>query len=249
MKKIDSEVIPMHSHLVMFDKPKMGVIEGFIEEVHGMTISDYHSVDNDGHESFETVRTILIGEELMPKWHIDSYKDNFEVYFFKEFPKLSKDDISNCLYSVKNSRSYGEMFDELEEKGFYTELEGKVLEVDIYEYYTINGPKQRIHIQGIQWIDLEAKWIPAKLEKLFSLQHYLKCRIHLRSKDLSQATVDMMNELLENHAKYGIKMAHYLEDEECINDGVYTYHLHGLKEKMTREEFIKKYPDAFDCLD
>ena len=111
------------------------------------------------------------------------------------------------------------MFDDLEEKGCYTELEGKVLEANIREYETIKGIKQDIYIEGIHTINIEAQWIPAKLEELFSLQHYLKCRIHLRSKDLSQATVDMMNELLENHAKYGIKVAHYTKKEECINDG------------------------------
>lgn len=249
MKKINQQVTPMNSHLVMFDKPKMGVIEGFVEEVYGMTISDYYCIDENGMESFNTVRTILIGEELKPSWSIDSFRDDTDIYFFKEFPKLSIKDIKNCLCSVKNVRSYSEMFDDLEEKGCYTDLEGKVLEATIYEKETPKGVVHEIYIRGVHRVYIEAQWIPAKLEKMFSLQHYLKCRIHLKSKDLNQATLDMMNELLENHAKNGIKVAHYMKNEECVNDGVYTYHLNGLKEKMTREEFMNKYPDSLDYYD
>lgn len=41
-------VTPMNSHLVKFDKPKMGIIESKLEEVHGMLISDYSCIDNNG---------------------------------------------------------------------------------------------------------------------------------------------------------------------------------------------------------
>lgn len=246
MRKINQQVTPMNSHLVMFDTPKMGVIEGFVEEVYGMTLSDYYCIDEDGNESFNTVRTILIGEELRPSWSIDSFKDNVDIFFFKDFPKLSIKDIRNCLISVGSTRGYSEMFDDLKEKGCTTELDGKVIEARIYEYETINGKRKEVYIPGLYKISIEDQWIPASLCKLYSLQDFLKCRFQLTSKDLSQANLDMINELLENHSKYGIKVAYFMKNNECVNDGVYTYHLNGLKEPMTREEFMKQYPDAYD---
>ena len=57
MGKIEQIVTPMNSHFVKFDKPKMGIIESYLEEVHGMLISDYSCIDKNGRQSFETVRT------------------------------------------------------------------------------------------------------------------------------------------------------------------------------------------------
>lgn len=246
MKEINQQVTPMNSHLVMFDKPKMGIIGGFLEEVHGITISDYYCIDENGNGSFESMRTLLVGETLSPDWHLDTFDGNLEFYHLKEFPKLSVKDIRECIYSAKDVRDLGDLLKELEEYGFTTELKDEIIKADISENKMTKKKFYQICIFGTASIISDSSWIPEILKDLYTLQHFLKCKIHLSSKDLSRATLDMMNELLENHSKNGIKVAHYMKDEECVNDGVYTYHLNGLKEKMTREEFTEKYPNAYD---
>lgn len=249
MKEINQQVTPMSSHLVMFDKPKMGIVGGFLEEVHGMTISDYYCLDENGKGSFETARTILTGEDLNPTWHLDTFDGNLEFYHLKEFPKLSIKDIRECIYSAIEVRDLGDLFKELEDYGFTTELKGEIIEANISEYKTAKKKSYQISFWGTARISSDSIWIPKILDDLYTLQHFLKCKFHLNSKDLSRSTLDMMNELLENQSKNGIMVAKYLEKEECLNDGVYTYHSNGLKEPMTREVFMKKYPDAFDYVD
>lgn len=249
MKEINQQVTPMSSHLVMFDKPKMGIVGGFLEEVHGMTISDYYCVDDNNKGSFETARTLLVGEGLDPNWHLDTFDSDLEFYHLKDFPKLSVRDVRECIQLAEKVRDLSDLFEELKQYGFTTELNGKVIEANIEEYEVCDSKRYQISLLSTVSFDSKSKWIPAILIKLYTLQHFLKCKFHLNSKDLSRSTLDMMNELLENQSKNGIMVAKYLEKEECLNDGVYTYHSNGLKEPMTREVFMKKYPDAFDYVD
>lgn len=246
MGKIGQIVTPMNSHLVKFDKPKMGIIESYLEEVHGMLISDYSCADDKGRISFETVRTILVGEELTPSWHLDSFTDNYNIHFFKHYPELSMLDIRKAIESVNNVRGLGDMFDDLAEAGCYTQTKDQVFEAWFDEDAVCDGTEYSFNIPDIGFLHEKCKWIPTALCQLFSIQKFMKCRFHLKGNDQHKATIDMMNELLENHHQYGVKVATNKGDTECVNDGVYTYHINGLKEPQTRQAYMEKYPNAYD---
>ena len=249
MKKIEQIVTPMNSHLVKFDKPKMGIIESYLVEVHGMLISDYSCVDNNERQSFETVRTLLVGEELTPTWHLDSFTDNYNIYFFKHFPELSMLDIRKAIESVNNVRGLGDMFDDLAEAGCYTQTKDQVFEAWFDEYAVCDGTKYSFNIPEIGFITTKSKWIPAALCQLFSIQKFMQCKFHLKGSSQLKAIIYMMNELLENHHLNGVKTGSNMGETLCVNDGVYTYHVNGLKEPQTRQAFMEKYPKAYDYED
>ena len=116
MNKNEPTVIPMNSHFVKFDPPKMGVVEGFVEEVHGILLSDSYIFES-GLKTFETVRTILVGDELSPNWHIDSGQDSIDIHFLKDYPKLTLSDIKRCMQLARQNRSISEMFEDMERYG------------------------------------------------------------------------------------------------------------------------------------
>lgn len=241
MGKTEYSITPMNSHLVMFDKPKMGIIESFLEEMHGIILSEYSFTDNNGKIQFGTNRTILVGEELNPKWSIDSYSDSTFIHFFKNFPVLSVYDVSQIIQSAKGVRGLGETFDDLLEAGCYIQTKGLVIDVRLNEYNTCDGTEYSFLIPNIAYFNTNEKWIPAALLKLFSIQKFMGCKFHLNSDDKLQAVANMMNELLDNHHRNGVMVVREKGDVICVNDGVYTYHTNGLKEPQTREKFLKKY--------
>lgn len=242
MGKIENSVTPLNSHLVKFDKPKMGIIDSFLEEVHGIILSEYSFTDNEGKIQFGTIRTILIGEELDPMWQIDSFSDSTFIHFFRNFPELSAYDIRKIIESIDHVRGFSEAFEDLKNAGCYTRMKGMVIEAYLREYRTVNGNRYGFLIPNIALLYTYEKWIPASLLQLFSLQEFMGCKFHLNGDNELQATVEQMNELLENHRQHEVMVVKCEGTVTCVNDGVYTYHPNGLKEKQTREEFQHRYP-------
>ena len=236
----------MHSHLVMFERPKIGVIEGFVEEIHGMTLSSYCHTDDNG-TSFGTVRTLLIGEELNPSWHIDSEK-NLDVHILNHFPMLSKEDIRKCIQSAEGIRYLSEMFDDLKKRGWTTDFEKRTFQIAVDKYTHKDVSTYGFKGEIIGTITVNIDWIPSALYKLYSVQEYLRCHLHLvcYTNRVSQGDLDFMNELLKNQWKYGMLTNGVVGKEKALNDGVYTYYEDGTKELMSREEFRNKYPDSFE---
>lgn len=242
MKRDYEQIKPMGSHLIKFDKPKIAIIEGYVEEVHGIVVNDFYSIDKNGYDSFETSRTILVGEELSPNWHIKSYDYSIRMYFIKNYPVLSKKDFFECIIANNKTRGWGETFDELEEYGFSFRTPDEVIHAKI-DY--INN-HYSIFSEYFPYIEEEGQWIPLVLNKLYSIQRFTHCLIELSSKTLSETSLKLMNQLLENQLKNRIFINEKEGTDLCVNDGVYTYYKNGFTEAMTREEFMAKYPAAYE---
>lgn len=242
MKRDYEQIKPMGSHLIKFDKPRIAIIEGYVEEVHGIVVNDYYSIDGNGYDSFETSRTILVGEELAPNWHIKSYDDNIRMYFIKNLPTLSEKDFFECVIAINNSRGWGETFDDLEEHGFSFRTSEEVIHAKID--YIDNH--YSIFSEYFPYIEERDQWIPFVLDKLYSIQRFTHHRIELSSKSLSETNLKLMNQLLENQLKNRIFINEKEGTDLCLNDGVYTYYKNGFTEAMTREEFMAQYPEAYE---
>ena len=242
MKKKNFEK-PVNSHLVMFDQPKVSIVNGYVERVFGMLISQHV----DEYDTIVTNRTVLCDEELNSTWNIhDNQDDSSEaLHYFKSFPNITMDDVAIIVSQTCGIRGLYESFDDLKELGcIIPDIdEPLVMKVDkLEDKYSFQH--ENIYVVG------QSKWIPASLEYLYSIQSFLNRRIVLETnKDttISTDSLAMMNELLENQRKNQIYTSGMSLDKEVFyNDGVSTYGTSGLKIAMTREEFIKKHPNAYE---
>lgn len=237
-------VKPVNSHLVMFDKPKVGVVEGYIERVFGML----HSQHVDEYGAIVTNRTLLIGEELTPYWNSNSHEDeilNF-LHFFNDFPNLTINDIKAVLRSACKSRGVEETFEELEKLGcIIPKIEHPIT---IYTYR--NEENYNFFCEELGNIASENLWIPSSLKILYRIQDFLNIQIILVSDGdgtVEQSSIDMMNNLLENQRKYKVLITSKKDSNiSFVNDGVYSYGINGEKIEMNREEFLKKYPNSYE---
>ena len=236
----------VNSHLVMYDKPKVAVVNGFIERIFGMLFSQHI----DGYGSIATNRTLLTGEELNPHWNTCSNDNDAldAVHYFNNFPKLTMKDVRNVIRLTIGTRYLFESFDELVELGcIVPQREGDIITMSV-------GGSQKeynFYCKELGSISSQKCWIPSSIEYLYSIQSFLDRQIVLtRSKDseIDQSTVDMMNELLKNQRDNKIFITGELSGTCYVNDGVHTYGTNGTKVAMTREEFIEKYPDSYETL-
>lgn len=236
-------VTPVNSHLVMFDQPKVSVVRGYIERVFGMLISQHI----DEYDSIVTNRTILCDEELNSTWNIhDNQNDSLtSLHHFKNFPNITMDDVAAIVHQTCGTRYLHESFDELKELGCVVPETEEPLAMKVHEC----SEGFDFRCKGID-LKSNSKWIPASLDYLYSIQSFLNRRIVLETYEdtvTSPEALEMMNELLKNQRKYAVYTSgSFLGKDEFYNDGVNTYGTNGLKTAMTREEFMEKYPDAYE---
>lgn len=243
MNKTKNFAKPVNSHLILFDQPKVAVVKGYIERVFGMLISQYI----DEYDAIVTNRTILTDEELNTTWNIhDNEDDSLEsLHYFKSWPNLTMEDISETYRQTKGTRDIDDSFSDLKTLGcIIPEIEHPidvVIERNEEDYYL--GCKE-LNLQN-----MKHGWIPCVLEDLYSIQRFLKRRIVLISSTenaIEPCEINFMNELLENQFTHGVFRTNLYSDNPCVNDGVHTYGLNGTKEKMTREEFLEKFPNSYE---
>lgn len=233
---------PVNSHLIMFDQPKVSIVKGYIERVFGMLISQHV----DEYDAVVTNRTILCDEELNSTWSIhDNENDSLtSLHYFKSFPQITMKDVAAIVSQTCGTRYLFESFDELKELGCIVPdtqepLVMKAFECSKYFYFQCG----EIRVESL------SKWIPASLEYLYSIQSFLNRQIVLETynNNVSPEVLAMMNELLENQRKHKIYTSgESLNGEKFYNDGVNTYGTNGFNASMTREEFMTKYPDAYE---
>ena len=107
--KEQNNIMPLYSHLVKFDKPKIVFVGGFVFDMRAMLMSSVYDAKNNINT---TLRTILSGETLEPAWHLDSDKDG-SIYEFKHFPGLTKEDIQMVIRGTIGVRPLADVFEEL----------------------------------------------------------------------------------------------------------------------------------------
>lgn len=236
---------PLNSHFIKYDTMKVAVVNGYIERVSGMLLSQY--IDSNGY--LITNRTILTREEMIPDSNISSDDDNWMdgLHFFKNFPNLTMEDVCKTISSTKGVRSIYESFDDLNKLGCIVPRAEKDLAITVYGY----EKSYELYCEELKGIKIDKGWIPSCLEILYSIQSFLKRRIVLKSSKecpVDKNTLDMMNRILENQRKNLVFINGMLSENKAYNDGVYTYYTNGVTVEMTREEFIKKFPDAYEVL-
>lgn len=236
---------PLHSHLVTFNPYKTAVVKGYIEKVSGMLLSQY--LDSEG--SVITNRTILTRDEMIPDTDIKDYdSDNYDgIHFFKTFPNLTMDDVARTIHSTLGKRFLFESFDDLIKLGCIVPKSDEDL------IFTIADCKDEYSLYNKDFfsIGLPKEWIVSSLRRLYSMQSFLKRRIVLKSSDcnpINEDVLNTMNQLLENQYKYRVYYNGIRDEDAACNDGVNTYYKNGVTTAMTREEFISKYPDAYEEL-
>lgn len=236
-------VTPVNSHLIMFDQPRVSIVSGYVERVFGMLISQHV----DEYDAIVTNRTVLCDEELNSSWSIHDNQDDCltALHYFKSFPDITMDDVASIVRQTCGTRYLHESFDELVQLGCKVPAIDEPLVMKVDEC----SGKYSFRHEKIN-IEEQSKWIPASLDYLYSIQSFLNRRIVLetyKETTISTETLAMMNELLENQRKHQIYTSgSFLDKEEFYNDGVNTYGTSGLKVAMTREEFIKKHPGAYE---
>lgn len=238
---------PLSSHFIKYEPMRIAVINGYIEQVSGMLLSQY--IDSDEH--IITNRTILTREEMVPDSNIGSDDDNWldGLHFFKSFPNLTMEDIRKTIRSTKGVRGVHESFNDLNKLGCIVPKVEEDLKMNIYG----NDETYLLYSKDLGDVRIYKGWIPSSLETLYSIQSFLKRRIVLETSDkkpVDRNILDMMNQILENQHKNRVFTNGMLlsSKDRAYNDGVYTYYTTGVTVEMTREEFIKKFPDVHEVL-
>ena len=243
MSKTKNFTKPVNSHLILFDQPKVAVVRGYVERVFGMLISQHI----DEHDSIVTNRTILTDEELNSTWDICGNENDglTSLHYFKSWPNLTIEDVDHVVTQTYGVRGLSDSFSDLEEMGCIPPKADEPLFATI----TTELTEYCLFCKDLYLPNLKSEWIPSGLENLYHIQSFLKRRIILSSGNknaVEPKVVDFMNELLENQYTHGIFGANLYSTEPFINDGVHTYGLNGTKEEMTREEFLHKFPNAYE---
>ena len=239
--KEQNNIMPLYSHLVKFDNPKIVFVGGFVFDMRAMLISSVYDAKSNINT---TLRTILSGGTLEPAWHLDSDKDG-SIYEFKHFPELTKEDIQMVIRGTNGIRPLADVFEELQSYGYRYAGQGEDLRFTVQDSYN----KWSIRGEMCTIANLESGWIPEALNELYSMQNFLKLRAVLVPSEYSGAsedTIKFMNQILENQFKNGIWCNCLYDERKALNDGVFTYYKTGISEPMSREEFLKKFPTAME---
>lgn len=241
----DNFAKPVNSHLIMYGNPKVAVVNGFIERVFGLLLSQY--MDSSG--KVVTNRTLLVNEELEAQWNVCSDDDDSlrAVRYFKDFPNLTMKDVSSVIHSTVGVRDLCDSFSDLADLGCVIP-QGKE---EIVMSVSSNKGGYEFYCREFGSITSYQCWIPTAIDYLYSIQSFLGRRIVLvcqENSGISQREADMMNELLGNQLANKVFIAGEFGEVCHVNDGVHTYGTDGTKVAMTREEFVSKYPDAYEAL-
>lgn len=237
---------PVNSHLLTYDEPKVAIAKGFIERVFGIMLSQH--IDKYG--NIVTNRTLLCDEEMNANWDVSS-SDNDSlsaVHYFKEFPNISMKDVKETIVITNGTRDVYESFSELLELGCVVPEAKENLSMTVQE----SGTQYSFYCKELGMIDVRKGWIPTCISILYSIQSFLGRRIVLtpaKHSDISEGTVNMMNEVLANQLVHKVRVENlYGEGNIYVNDGVNTYSSSGTKVAMTREEFFEKHKESFELL-
>ena len=239
--KEQNNIMPLYSHLVKFDKPKIVFVGGFVFDMRAMLMSSVYDAKNNINT---TLRTILSGETLEPAWHLNSDKDS-SIYELKHFPYLTREDIRRIIRGTIGVRPLADVFEELQSFGYRYVGQGEDVQFSVQD--ACNKWSLCGEIGAIA--NLGSGWIPEALTELYSIQKFLKLHAVLVPAEYSGASEDtlkFMNQILENQFKNGIWCNCLYDERKALNDGVCTYYKTGISESMSREEFLKKFPTAME---
>ena len=235
--------IPVHSNLVMYEKPRYGIIEGFFFEIHGMLLSESLEPSEYSGTVYRNLhRTVLEGDSLDP-WIIE--KDERDaICFLKSAPNLTVNDFWTVI-----SRTYEEdtnsVLRDLNKYGFTVEKPEKPVEVDVY----LEEENLLVFSCNYFRIKCDRHWIPGDIKDLYYLQDYLGCDFIFRKKEgeeVENSVLELISQIMSNRKRYGTRGRFYSREKSYLNDGVFTYYQTGLIKEMSREEFCKENPDSYE---
>lgn len=244
------------SEIIIYDKPVVGFIKNTIKMVHGLiiTVGAYRTkLETD---CINTYRTPLLGPELKTLKTFDD-EENFEsFFFFPEDRNMSPAFFKKMIDCVtrQDNYSFAKLFDELEtfnchlDKGISEEP--VVCVIELFKYgFSVKSPYFYLFINwkgSIESISIKA------LEDIFFLQGYIgKPFVFIAGKSVKNGEVyeKVLNTRLASYRRNGIYgIDQYNEKGKyagtTYNDGVNTYLIDKQVVPMSREEFLKFYPDA-----
>lgn len=234
--------IAVSTQLVRYDKPLYAVIGCGIAEVHGMIIAVTASRDGKGSEKLNTYRIPLMGRELEPCEPRSMDDDLFILPENKSIKNYIFNTYLNQLVPT-NECSTEEAVDELQRYKFVPFVQEDEIFVEVCDY------DNEIRFVS-SWFDLPLKkegkdWLkPSNLVGLCAIKKYLGkpmkfVTFHENNGEESKLATELAR-LVDAFSKYGFCKA---KTKNVENDGIYTYSRELGKIEMSREEFIRKFPD------
>lgn len=239
----DTNGIAVSTQLVRYDKPLYAVIGCGIAEVHGMIIAVTASRDGKGSETLNTYRIPLMGRELEP---CEPRSMDDELFILPEDKSVKNYTFKTYLNQLvpTNECSVEEAVEELQRYKFVPFIQDEGIVVEVCDYDN--------EIRAVSsWFDLPLKkegkdWLkPSNLVGLCAIMKYLDkpmkfVPFHGDNEVESKLAAELAR-LVDAFSKYGFCKA---KTRNVENDGIYTYSRELGKIEMSREEFIRKFPDG-----
>lgn len=237
---------------VIYDKQRLALLRGRIYSVGGMLlVTSFENKKDDKGPSINTYRQLLLDDTLRPGGII--YPT--EEYCFMFLPEdgvldeKTLKDIGQKVWSAGDNSMMG-LVDEFNECGIRFQSQSKQMEVHLmfYEdgaFLSISSDAFCLDIEDVDRDEIK-KLSPADFLDVLELHNFTGLEFKFVSdnendKDI-EALAAQLNKWMAIHTEGGL-LYDANELDNC-NDGEYTYTKSLGKIRMTREEFLEKFPDA-----
>ena len=231
------------SNVVLFEKPKFICLNGAVKQMHGISFIFEEKEDYSGKKRYNTVRIPLIGELLEPGASLESYNS----LLLPEEKIMTPDTFKKCLSDAEKMYEISYLLEELKEYGFTVEVTEEFLTIKIYIHdevvvfsspylsLSMNAKDNGTYVSPVEFIDIIR--IAVYLNKQLNF-------VSMNGTDKENALVKELERMKQACLEYGFMDSNVCNDD-VYNDGTYSYTNNLGKIRMSREEFLAKFPDAY----
>lgn len=237
------------SSLIHFEKPRLALVKGILYKLYGMLlITSIEKNKKNGGMEISTYRQPLAGENFNPIDIISEY-DDCSLIFLPENGIIDEKIMKTLFNQAKEQSNVFQLVDDLKKENVIFKPKSEQLAVELYYL-----PNKTLEVTsdafGLYMENLEKEKMkdlsPSDFMELFVLGGYMKIKYVFQVDEKEDKEVKQVAGQLKNwfdiHEKIGI-----LYDNNNIytcHDGEYIYTENLGKIRMTREEFLEKFPRA-----
>lgn len=238
--------------VVRYENPRVGILNGLVYEFYGMLmVTTVKEKENNEFPEVVTHRQPLIGQSYRPGMALGQY-DDYWFYLFPEDRVLDEHHLKQAVSRCNEHDTMHELMDSLATYGvkFQSDRQDIVVSLDFKEEYNTLFVTSDAFSFTFDKVDRKKilNMSPADFYQLLELKRYMGVELVFVPLDEGDKEVDDLIARLEKwlveFEKKGL--LHDCNNVHVCNDGEYSYTEDFGRISMTREEFLQKFPDAYE---
>ena len=233
------------SNIVMFDRPKLVCIRGQFRNVYGISIITKVEKNCDDKDRFVSTRIPLVGELLQP---VGTLTGSCE-FVIPEDKVLSPELFKRCIEASEHFYCIDATLDEMKDEAISVlQLEGEMtVNVCCYDD-TVFAHNDYFNLK-FEMYENGSYVAPNEFMNICRIVGFLGCKVKfvpVEETEENRRITAEFERMMQTAEEFGI-MDNNLSDT-VYNDGEYSYSKGLGRVRMTREEYLAKFPDAFKLL-